>query len=166
MLELPTRLFPPALLAGLIIYAAITVIWLQPMVETRLAEKHFIPKCEANLLQAANAAPLPNNERYRQAQALIDAYENSPFADMPGIKESIETARRIIEQMRPEPIRISQIDRSNICGCATDIALEDLGAKMTLHVASLRTHMPNALKSIDQAILTNAGQGQCGELPF
>ncbi|MEO1749314.1 MAG: hypothetical protein AAFR27_11985 [Pseudomonadota bacterium] len=166
MLELPNRLFPPALLAGLIIYAAITMIWLQPIVETRLAEKHFIPQCEANLLQAAHAAPLPNEDKYRQAQALIDAYENSPLAELPGIKESIEAARRIIEQMRPEAIRISKIDRSNICGCATDIALESLGLKMTLHVASLRTHMPNALKSIDQAILTNAGRGQCGELPF
>ena len=166
MLELPTRLFPPALLAGLVIYAAITMIWLQPIVETRLAEKHFIPQCEANLLQAAHDAPLPKNDKYRQAQALIDAYENSPLADMPGIKESIETARRIIEQMRPEPIRISKIDRSNICGCATQIALENLGLKMTLYVASLRTHTPNALESIDQNILANARQGQCGELPF
>lgn len=151
MMELPTRLFPPALLAGLIIYGAVTMLWLQPIVERRLAEKHLIPQCEANLQYAENTTPPPNNEKFRQAQIVIQMYENSPLGNMPGFKEMLESAKRVVEQMRPQKLRISKIDRANICGCSVDTAFDDMGLKMTLHVASLRTHTPK--RAVSQRVV-------------
>ncbi|EFO34077.1 hypothetical protein TRICHSKD4_0566 [Roseibium sp. TrichSKD4] len=166
MMELPARLFPPALLAGLIVYGAATMLWLQPIVEKRLAEKRLIPQCEASLQYAEKTTSPPNNEKFRQAQIVIQMYENSPLGNMPGVKESLEAAKRMVEQMRPQKFRMSKIDRSSICGCAVDTAFDGMGLKMTLHVASLRTHTPKSLGSIDQNIMAIASNGQCGALPW
>lgn len=166
MFDIPTRLFPPALLGGLIVYGAIILLWLQPIIEERLAEKHLIPQCKANLEHTENTTPIPTNPKRRELEMVLRTYEASPFAQLPYVREMIINAKRMLRDMEPTRPRISNIDRSNICGCSVDNALEALGPKMTLHVASLRTHTPNALKSIDQNILSIAAQGKCGDLPW
>lgn len=166
MMDLPVRLFPPALLGGLAIYAAITMLWLQPIIEQRMAEKHLVPQCQANLQHAENTVVIPDNPKRRELEFVIQTYENTPLGQLPYMRDMIEQAKRMLHDMQPQRPRISHIDRSNICGCAVDNALDTLGFKMTLHVASLRTHTPNALKTIDQNILAIAGQGQCGALPW
>jgi len=166
MLDLPTRLFPPALLGSLVVYGAVTFVWLQPIVENRLAEKHLIPQCEANLQHAEDSTPVPDDPKRRELEMVIRMYEGTGLGQIPMMGGMIDELKRQLQNMQPSRLRISKIDRSNICGCAVDNALEKLGLQMTLHVTSLRTHTPNALKSIDQSILAIAGQGTCGKLPW
>lgn len=164
MIDLPARLLPPALLGGLAVYGAVTLVWLQPIVETRMAEKHLIPKCEVNLQHAEDSVPVPDDPKRRELEMLIAMYES--MGRIPMLDGIVDELKRQLQYMKPSRIRISNIDRTNICGCAVDNALDGLGLKMTLHVASLRTHTPNALKAIDKHVLSIAGQGQCGKLPW
>lgn len=166
MMDLPVRLFPPALLGGLAIYAAITMLWLQPIIEQRMAEKHLIPQCQANLQHAENTTPVPTNSKQRELEFVLKTYENTPLGKLPYMRDMIEQAKRMLRDMQPQRLRISSIDRGKICGCAVDNAFEALGFKMTLHVASLRTHIPAALKSMNHNVLNIAASGQCGKLPF
>ena len=166
MMDLPIRLFPPTLIGGLAIYAAIIMLWLQPIVETRMAEKYLIPQCKANLQHAEQTTPVPSNPKQRELEFVIRTYESSPLSQLPYMKDIINEAKRMLQNMQPTRPRISNIDRSNICGCAVDNALNQMGLKMTLHVASLRTHTPKSLKGIDRSILSIAGQGGCGALPW
>ena len=166
MMDLPVRLFPPALLGGLAVYSSVTVLWLQPIVEKRLAARHFIPRCEAQLQYAENTAPVPDNPKRRGLETMLRILKKTPLGEIPEVGETLEEVKELSEAMRPSRLRISHIDRSNICGCAIDKALGDLGMRMTLHVASLRTHTPRALAAIDQNVLAIAGQGQCGKLPW
>jgi len=164
MMDFPARLFPPALLGSLAVYGTVTFIWLQPIVENRMAEKHLIPQCEVNLQQAENATPIPDDPKRRELEMLIRMYET--MGRVPMLDGIVDELKRQLQYMQPSRMRISSIDRTNICGCAVDNALEDLGLKMTLHVGSLRTHTPKALNSIDQTVLSIAGSGQCGNLPW
>ncbi len=44
MTDLPFRFLPPALLAGAALYGLVCILWLQPLVEGRMADKMLIPQ--------------------------------------------------------------------------------------------------------------------------
>ena len=166
MMDFPTRLFPPTLIAGLVIYAAITMLWLQPLVERRWAEKELIPQCEANLQHAENITPLPDNPRRRQLEALIKMYEDINLDQIPYLKQIIEMAKQELQAMQPSRLRISAIEKTSICACSIDKAFHDNHLQMSLHVASLRTHLPASIKAINKSAIANAQSGICGALPW
>lgn len=166
MMDLPFRLFPPALLAGLIIYLGITLLWLQPLVEQRWAEKELIPQCEANLQHAENSTPTPDNPRKRHLEGLINMYEESGMDKIPFVKQIIEMATQEIHVMQPKRLRVSAIERTGICSCSVDKSFADSHLQMMLHVASFRTHLPSSIKNINQSTIANAQSGICGALPW
>ena len=166
MFDLPFKLFPPALLAGLAIYVAVTMLWLQPLVESRWAEMELIPQCEVNLQHSENNTPLPDNPARYELQMMIEMYRQTGLDKLPYIKQIITMAEHKLQAMQPSRLRISAIEKSSICSCAVDKAFAKNHLQMTLHVASLRTHHPASIKAINQTAITSAKSGICGALPW
>lgn len=161
-----TRLFPVAMVGGLALYMLATLLWLQPLVERRMAEKHLIPACGLALENEQESVPLPENPRRFELEMTIDMLEAMGADQIPLLREQLQAARRQLRAMTPTRLRISNIDRSNICGCASDKAFEALGLAMTLHVASARTYIPSRINALPQTTLSHARSGQCGNLPW
>lgn len=162
MFDFLFRFVPPALAGGLALYGVATVLWLQPLVETRLAERHLIPACEAALTHAQTATPAPAD----QAQAGLDIgrrlLNDLGLGDLPGVEDTFETLEDLTQDMIPQAPRRSTFERDTICGCATETAFDHAGWAMTLHVASARTHTPPAITTLPHTVATIATSGQCG----
>jgi len=163
---LPAKIFPPALLGGIVTYGLIVMLWLQPLVESRMAIKTFIPQCETNLNKIEVTKPAPNNSKRLQFQMMMEMFKGSGLNKIPMISQSLEVAKRQLQAIQPKQYRSSLIERTSVCSCSVDKAFAEYQLRMTLHVASLRTHVPNALKSMNQTVLNIAASGQCGKLPF
>lgn len=162
----PTKIFPPALLGGITLYGLITMLWLQPLVEGRMAELKYIPQCEASLQKAEASTPPPDNPRRRELEMVLRMYEGTGLSQLPYVREIIEMARQELTRLQSKQFRTSSIDRTSLCACAVDTVFENNHLRMTLHVASLRTHVPKALKSMNRSVMAIAASGQCGKLPF
>lgn len=161
-----TRLFPAALIGGLALYVLATMLWLQPLVESRMAEKHLIPACEAALESDQESTPLPDNPERYQLEMTIRMLEDMGADQIPIFREQLQNARRMLRAMQPTRLRISNIERSTICGCGSDMAFESLGLAMILHVASARTYNPSKINALPQSTLSYARSGECGALPW
>lgn len=161
---LPTKILPPALLGGVLIYGLVCLVWLQPLVESRLAELTYIPQCETDLHKAEAAAPVPDNPRRRELELLIDMYEKTNLDQLPFVSEALEFAKRELAAMQPKRLRTSRIELNGICSCSVDKVFADHHLKMTLAVASLRTHVPAFLKSMNRNVLAIAASGTCGSM--
>lgn len=162
----PSRLFPPALLAGLTLYGLVTMFWLQPVVERRMAEFHLVPACEAALETEQETTPLPEDPRRLELQMTIEMLESMGADQIPILREQLQAARRMLRQMSPTRLRVSGIERTGICSCSVDTAFERMGLKMTLHVATARTYQPTQVRALPQSTLAIARSGQCGALPW
>nr|WP_306266998.1 hypothetical protein [Pararhizobium sp. IMCC3301] len=159
---LPTKIIPPALLGSMLLYGLICMLWLQPLVESRMAELTYVPQCEANLKNAEASTPLPDNPRQRELELLIRMYEQSGLERLPYVREIIQIARTEMEQLKPKRFRSSHIQINGICACAVENIFAENHLKMALSVASLRTHIPAFLKSMDRNLLSVAASGTCG----
>lgn len=161
-----TRLFPVAMVGGLALYVLATILWLQPLVENRTAEKHLIPACEAALENDQESTPLPDNPERYQLEMTIGMLEDMGADRIPILREQLQVARRMLQAMQPTRLRISNIERGSVCSCASDKAFESLGFSMTLHVASARTYNPSKINALSQTTLSYARSGECGALPW
>lgn len=162
-----TRLFPAAILGGLALYLLATMLWLQPLVERRMAELHLIPECQVALEHDQESTPLPENPQRHQLQSTIRMLENMGADQIPIFREQLQEARRLLRQMQPTRLRISGIERDSICSCAADRAIEAItGMTMTLHVASARTFTPSTITALPRSTLSHARSGECGALPW
>ncbi len=161
-----TKLFPAAMLGGLALYMLATMLWLQPLVESRMATKYLIPACEIALESDQETTPLPNNSNRLQLEMTITMLEGMGADQIPFLREQLQAARRMLQRMQPKRLRISTIERSSICGCGSDKAFQSLGLKMTLHVASARTYFPSQINALPQTTLSYARSGECGALPW
>jgi len=166
MLDLPFKLFPPALMAGTILYAAVTALWLQPLVEHRMAEKFLIPQCQVGLQTDEAATPLPENPKRRELELMITYYKRLGLDQLPFVTEAIEMLKAETEAMRPKRLRISSGKRNSICACSVEKAFSKAFTPMLLYVASLRTHEPASVTRLSQSALRIARSGDCGALPW
>ena len=161
-----TRLFPVAMVGGLALYVLATILWLQPIVENRMAEKHLIPACEAALENDQESTPLPDNPERYQLEMTIGMLEDMGADQIPILREQLQVARRMLQTMQPTRLRISNAERGSVCSCASDKTFESLGFSMTLHVSSARTYTPSKITNLLQTTLSFARSGECGALPW
>lgn len=162
-----TKLFPAAMMGGLALYLLATILWLQPLVESRMADKYLIPFCETELETSENTSPVRVDPRRGELEMLIRMLEDSGLAGLPMIRSQIEMARSQLRAMSPSRLRITSVERSSTCSCAADKAFEEVHfPTMTMHVASARTYTPAAVKSLEQSTRAIAFTGQCGTLPW
>lgn len=165
-----TRLFPASLLGGLALYLLVTMLWLQPLVERRMAALHLVPACETALVQDRANTPAPRNQAQAEAditvQILDMLFKGTGLDQIPEIDQTMDVARGVVEGMTPKQPRISQIDKDSVCGCSVDQTFSDLGFAMTLHVASARSYADARVVSLPQNTFAIARSGQCGELPW
>lgn len=161
-----TRLFPAAMIGGVALYVLASMLWLQPLVERRMAEKYLIPACETALKTEQETIPLPKDPRRLELQMTIEMLESMGADQIPILREQLQAARRMLDQMQPTRLRISGVERDSICGCGADTAFEALGFKMTLHVASARSYTPGQVNALPQSTLAHARSGACGALPW
>lgn len=164
-----TRLFPAAMVGGLALYTVASMLWLQPVVERRMAEKYLIPSCEAGLAQSENTTPIPRNPERDQLEAYIQLLQDSPFGQIEVVSNQLWLARERLRAMKPTRLRISGVERTSVCSCAADKAFEAISFPgMTLHVASARTYNPSSVQrdTLEQSARSFAMSGQCGDLPW
>lgn len=164
MFDLPFKLFPLALLAGVSIWGLASVLWLQPLVEERMAEKTLIPRCEVNLLKAERAVHVPVDPRASELEILKQILRGTGLDEIPVIDDTIEIIEGQVEATSPKRLRSSKIERDGACSCAVDTAFSDSFYPMALHVASLRTHTPTFMRSLDSTVLAIATSRPCGGL--
>ncbi|MBT8167601.1 hypothetical protein [Falsiruegeria litorea] len=164
-----TRLFPAAMVGGIAVYTVASMLWLQPVVERRMAEKYLIPACEAGLTHSENTTPIPRNPERDQLMAFIQLLESSPLGDVEAIRLQLRMARERLRSMTPTRMRISGVERTSVCSCAADKTFEAISFPgMTLHVASARTYNPSIVQrdALEQSTRSFAISGQCGDLPW
>lgn len=163
------RLFPAAMVGGVAVYALVTLIWLQPLVERRMAEKYLIPACEAGLQHSEGNTPVPVNPRRHELEMLIQMLEGMDLDKIPAIRMQLDEARRQLRAMRESRRPFSGIERNTTCGCAVNKAYETIRfPQMLIHVASGRTYNPTNVQraALEQSTLQFALSGQCGDLPW
>ncbi len=161
---LPTKIIPPALLGGIVVYGLICIVWLQPLVEARMAELVYIPQCEANLHRVEAQRREPVDRRKQELDFVLEMFKGTGLEQIPMVSQGLEVARRQIEATSPKRLRTSRIERNNVCACAVDQVFGDNHLKMTLSVASLRTHIPAFLKSMHRNVGSVAASRTCGGL--
>lgn len=165
-----TRLFPPAMLGGIALYLLVTLIWLQPLVERRMAEIQLIPTCEAALVRDHADATRSKSQSKPDAQIALDIldqiFRETGLDQLPAVDDTLDMARQVAEDNKPASPRMSAFDTSSVCGCSVDRAYSDLGFALTLHVASARTYSSTRTNALPQSVLSNAHSGQCGALPW
>lgn len=164
-----TRLFPASMLGGLALYLVITMLWLQPLVERRMADLHLIPACEAALAFDEASTPEPRNQAQAETEMalkLLDVFTRQSGLDqVPGVTDTLDAVEGVVEGVTPKQPRVSTIDRGSVCGCSVDKAFAELGFAMTLHVASARSYSGTKIDTLPQSTLAVAQSGQCGALP-
>lgn len=162
MFDLPFKLFPPALLAGLLLYAGITALWLQPLVQDRLAARHLIPRCEAGLIAArSQEATRQQEEKHRRNRAL-DLYRNSPLGQLPFARDALDQVEQLMRDSVPALPVSTPIDHSSRCACAVTSAFEAMRIPMLRHVMSLRSYRPAELDALPLRIGEFLGTAGCG----
>lgn len=163
------RLFPTAMAGGLVIYAVVTLIWLQPLVESRMAEKFLVPACEAGLQISERSTPEPVNPRRTELETYIRVMEASGMDQIPGMQILMQQVRAELRALKTSRRSFSNIERNTTCGCAVNRAYEAINfPQMLLHVASARTYNPTQVqrRTLEQSTLQYALSGQCGSLPW
>lgn len=157
MLDLPFKILPPAALAGLLLYAAVTALWTQPLVERRLTEKVYLPQCTADLAMAkAGGQQLADAER-QQKLTLLNALRNSPWAQLPGVRETIRMLELALEpELALPPSQAAE--RGSPCGCAVSLAFDGIRLPMLLHVMTARLYQPAELQALPARIARHLDQ--------
>lgn len=163
------RLFPAAMAGGLAIYTLIVLLWLQPLVENRMAEKYLIPACEAGLQNSERSTPVQVDPRRHQLEAYIRMMETSGMDQIPGMQIILEQARAELRALKISRRPFSSVERNTTCGCAVNNAYEAISfPQMLMHVSTGRTYNPTQVHraSLEQSTLQYALSGQCGALPW
>ncbi|RDJ21077.1 hypothetical protein DWF00_07610 [Bosea caraganae] len=160
MFDFPFKALPAPLLAGLLFYAAICALWLQPLVERRMAEKTFIPQCEARSIAVQAERRQEVDSEARRKKSILDQFARSPLAQLPFMKETLDIAEAEIAKSVPKIPRLRAVDHSSRCACAVTTAFDAIRFPMLLHVMSARVYAPAQLGTMPAAIdgLVNANE--------
>ncbi|SMD14984.1 hypothetical protein [Rhizobium sp. RU36D] len=164
MYELITKICPPSLLAGIVLYGLACALWFQPLVERRLATKTMIPQCETIMRNTLTNDNRAMRHEYNRQRAALDVYRRltGNLSDIP----FMDTINDLVEDLAPPelpPIAVpNEIDTSTVCGCAVAGAFDAIRFPMLLHVMRLRAYQPAALQTLPHVAAGLARSGQCG----
>lgn len=161
MLDPLPRALPPVLLLGLMAYAAVTALWLQPVVEQRLAERTYIPLCEAHLREnkdIADAETRAAQDRQRQSLDILRQLERDFGMPLPGMGYFDDVLEQTI--LPPSSKKARSLVASP-CGCAAGAAFDAIKLNMLLHVMSARLYRPGALETLPASVLHEAIKVPC-----
>ena len=145
MLELISRLIPPPLLLGLLIWGLICAIWLQPAVEKRQAAQ-YVAQCEAGDLPKLPSPKTVSDE----APSSSDPLPETPVA-VPLSVQIVSELRGMLREERSAVPLPYQAGGSE-CEIAVDAALTRLFWQNLFHVMSLRQYTPRPLQHVDQYV--------------
>lgn len=161
MFDFPFKALPAPLLAGLLLYAAICALWLQPLVERRMAAKTFIPQCEARSVAGQAERKQEVDDERQRKRSILDRYKQSPIRDLPFVKEAIEIAEAEIAKSLPKIPQLTAVDHSSRCACAVTTAFDAIRFPMLLHVMSARVYAPAPLGTMPSSIDGLANANEC-----
>lgn len=140
------RIFPPALQVGVILYAAVCYVWLQPLVEGRLAEKLLIPKCIAH--QDAKERSEPARPDKTDPGSILDIIiPELPEEYRRTFGDIVERTKRMHDDLRPAR---PQIRAATACGVAVASELDKANIPMFFHVMSMRAFTPRAVTALHE----------------
>ena len=164
MIETPFRVLPPPLLFGLLVYAAVCALWLQPAIEHRLTERVLVPQCEALLREAdealLNGRAQERTSKQRQVDSYLEAMRRA-FGDNPLIGIIADQATIAAEAALPDVAPSKRGKSSSLCGCGSYTALDSIRLWMLAHVMTGRLYHPAPLESLPLDAARNASSGQC-----
>lgn len=164
MLDSLFKLLPPSLLFGVVLYAGVCSLWLQPLIERRLAEKVYVPQCEARVLEARASALDEVHQERRRKQSAVDLYKDllGDLGELPVFEQITEMVEEAAGDQVSSGLRSAS--SGSPCGCAAAAAFESIRMPMLLHVMSVRSYAPAALQSLPQTLAGIAASGQCGPI--
>ena len=155
------KALPAPLLGGAILYGLLSALWLQPLVERRMATKIYIPQCEASSAKAHAEQQQQTRSETRRRKLLVEQLARSPLGQMPFAKEAIEIAEAEIERSIPKIPSLRTIDHTSRCTCAVTMAFDAIKYPMLFHVMSARTYAPPQLETMSAAVDGFFNAGAC-----
>jgi hypothetical protein len=160
------KIVPPSLLFSGALYAGVCALWLQPLVEQRLADRTYVPQCEAGVLHARTEHQDQIQQERESKQSAINLYKDllGDLGELPGVERITEMVEDLAGASLPELPTSRAIASSSPCSCAVGAAFEAIKLPMLLHVMSARTYQPAALQSLPHAVSGIATSGQCGSV--
>lgn len=151
---------PPPLLLGLIVYSCVTFLWLQPLVERRMADRIYVPQCEAGTLPSASppqssppsTAPLADN-----APAPVPV----PVVKLPLGVQIVAALKDMLGADGTYSVPAGALT-ANPCLCSVSVAFDSVFWRSHIHVMSLRTYTPRAIEHFGERVAQVLGSGICG----
>lgn len=161
MLESLFKILPPPLLAGMFIYSAITFLWLQPLVEGRMAERIYIPQCGAGKLPAAERREPRPPPGGLMPEGTVQPMPGLPPIELPLGVQIVAALKDLLgaDGTYSVPAGVSTADP---CACSVSVAFDSLFWRSHIHVMSLRTYTPLAIANFDQRVAQVLDSGICG----
>lgn len=152
MWEIIAKLIPPPLLLGLLLYALICFLWLQPLNEERMAVA-FIKQCEAGDLPAiARSKPAPE-------KAAGDSL-SSPAMEIPLSLQIIAELKSIVRD-ETAAVALPYEASGSACSCAVSRAFDRVFWPSLAHTMSVRTYTPRPIRYFDQYVAREMASGLC-----
>lgn len=153
MWELLAKIFPPQLIVGTLIYALVCAIWLQPLIEGRMANITYIPQCEAGELPDVGAPARLSNP--------ADALPDTPDAQTPATVLILRELRGVFSSDAAiyAPARYGSGEE---CACAVGTAFERSFWRSLAHVMTLRVYTPLVIEHFDIRVAQVRASGLCG----
>ena len=161
MWEVLSKIVPPPVLAGFLIYTAVTAIWLQPIVETRISEIKLIPACKADRLpKVAAIPPMPEN---RVEGEIVNGVQREVSGSLPlGIQIMMGLKGMMGSDYDPYGKYVRR-SGGDACLCSVSLAFDTVYWKHLGHVMTLRFYTPYAIKHLDERVSANLASGHCGK---
>jgi hypothetical protein len=160
MLDIPFKALPAPLLGGLFAYAVLCALWLQPLVERRMAAKTFMPQCESGAIRAQNDRRQSYENEIRLQERILQQLLDHPLSQLPMIRDHVLMVKEVLDGKKKAFRRY--IDHSSRCACAVTSAFDGIRFQMLLHVMSARTYASAQLAALPFAIGQNLGSAACG----
>ncbi|WP_127599590.1 hypothetical protein [Nitratireductor alexandrii] len=158
------KLLPPPVLLGLVIYSAVTFLWLQPLIERRMADLIYIPQCErGDLPKIVSRRPDPAPP---VIQGPLPDGSVIPMPPAPPVEPplGVQIISGLKDLLRGDdnPYSVPAGAAGSICGCSVALAFDSVFWRSHIHVMSLRTYTPRAIRHFDERVAQARATGLCG----
>lgn len=152
---------PPPLALGLILYSLVTFLWLQPLIERRMADLIYIPQCEVGDLPAVSAPPPSPVSQGPMPDGSTIPLPPAPPVELPLGVQIIAELKGLFRD-DTNPFSVPPGATGSPCGCSVAIAFDRTFWRSHIHVMSLRTYTPRAVAHFDERIAQVLASGLCG----